>query len=138
LHCRPAGRDRNYALDLTGNMASYIWSISEQVYPKADDLVINPGDRVRVDLTNKTGMWHPMHLHGHFFRLLPAEGDNSFAPLKHTVSVPPRQTVRLEFLADNPGTWFFHWPQPLSSGDRHGPGLGLRGAIVVSGAGRAA
>ena len=26
----------------------------------------------------------------------------------HTISVPPRKTVRIEFTADNPGNWFFH------------------------------
>ena len=30
------------------------------------------------------------------------------APLKHTVSLPPNGKVRVEFLADNPGRWFFH------------------------------
>jgi FtsP/CotA-like multicopper oxidase with cupredoxin domain len=33
----------------------------------------------------------------------------AFAPLKHTVSLPPMGgTAQLEFLVDNPGRWFFH------------------------------
>ena len=95
-------------MDLTGNMKKYIWSMNDQVYPKADPILFNYGDRVQIDMPNKTSMWHPMHLHGHFFRLLMPGVDPRFAPLKHTVSVPPKETIRLEFLADNPGKWFFH------------------------------
>jgi Multicopper oxidase len=58
--------------------------------------------------TNRTRMWHPMHLHGHFFRLLDTGAAPELAPLKHTVSLPPDGKVRVEFLADNPGRWFFH------------------------------
>ena len=53
-----------------------------------------------------TMMWHPMHLHGHFFRALNGAGELS--PLMHTVTLPPRETMRIEFTADNPGKWFFH------------------------------
>jgi len=55
-------------------------------------------------------MFHPMHLHGHFFRFLPKPGawDDPTAPLKDTLAVGPKQTVDLEFTADNPGNWFFH------------------------------
>jgi len=53
-------------------------------------------------------MFHPMHLHGHFFRLLSRTGEDPLAPLKHTVSVAPKATVKFEFAADNPGRWFFH------------------------------
>jgi FtsP/CotA-like multicopper oxidase with cupredoxin domain len=76
------------------------------VYPKTDPLLIRHGDRVRIEMVNQTMMWHPMHLHGHFFRVLQGAGER--APLKHTVNVPPRETVRIEFTADNPGQWIFH------------------------------
>ena len=102
------GPSRLFKLDLTGNMQRYIWTMNHQAYPKADPLRFNYGDRVQIEMPNKTSMWHPMHLHGHFFRLLMPGVDPRFAPLKHTVSVPPKQTMRFEFLADNPGKWFFH------------------------------
>jgi FtsP/CotA-like multicopper oxidase with cupredoxin domain len=103
-----AGPPRGYALDLTGDMMRYVWSINDQVYPKADPLVVRPGERVLVTMTNRTGMWHPMHLHGHFFRLLSSGDDQRTVPLKHTVALAPQATVRVEFLADNPGRRFFH------------------------------
>jgi FtsP/CotA-like multicopper oxidase with cupredoxin domain len=48
-------------------MARYIWTIGGQAYPKAEPLLIRRGDRVEVEMKNETMMWHPMHLHGHFF-----------------------------------------------------------------------
>ena len=83
-----------------------MWTISGEVYPNAAPLLIRQGERVQITLRNDTSMWHPMHLHGHFFRVLQGAGD--FAPLKHTVNVPPRDSVRIEFTADNPGRWIFH------------------------------
>lgn len=102
----PPGPLRPFTLGLQGNMAKYVWMINAQAYPKTDPLVIGRGDRVQIELRNDTSMWHPMHLHGHFFRVLQGAGER--APLKHTVSVGPRETVRIEFTADNPGRWFFH------------------------------
>lgn len=104
----PEGPSRSYDLALTGDMAKYVWSIDGQVWPDADVLTVRPGERVQLTLANRTSMWHPMHLHGHFFRLLDTGADPSLAPLKHTVSLPPKGTTRFEFLADNPGRWFFH------------------------------
>jgi FtsP/CotA-like multicopper oxidase with cupredoxin domain len=102
----PPGPVRPFTLALQGNMANYVWTINGQAYPKADPLVISRGDRVQLELRNETSMWHPMHLHAHFFRVLQGAGER--APLKHTVSVAPHETVRIEFTADNPGRWFFH------------------------------
>jgi FtsP/CotA-like multicopper oxidase with cupredoxin domain len=106
----PDGPTRDFRLALQGDMARYVWTIDGQAYPKSDPLVIRQGERVTVVLENQTMMWHPMHLHGHFFRVLPPAGADSGAnaPLKHTVNVPPRGQVTIEFAADNPGDWIFH------------------------------
>lgn len=102
----PNGPLRSFELALQGDMMRYVWSINGQVYPKTDPLLIRQGERVQIDLRNDTGMLHPMHLHGHFFRVLQGAGER--APLKHTVNVAPKETVRIEFIADNPGRWIFH------------------------------
>jgi FtsP/CotA-like multicopper oxidase with cupredoxin domain len=102
----PAGPVRAFDIALQGNMARYVWSLNGQTYPTAAPLPIRRGERVQLALRNETSMWHPMHLHGHFFRVLQGAGANS--PLKHTVNVPPRETVHIEFSADNPGRWIFH------------------------------
>ena len=100
--------DRVYDLTLDGNMAKYVWSISKQVWPDAEPLIVKRGELVQVAMKNTTPMVHPMHLHGHFFRLLLPGVDPRFSALKHTVTVLPDETVRFVFLADNPGRWFFH------------------------------
>jgi hypothetical protein len=51
-------------------------------------------------------MHHPMHLHGHFFRVVNGQGER--APLKHTVDVAPMSTTVIEFAADEFGDWLFH------------------------------
>jgi FtsP/CotA-like multicopper oxidase with cupredoxin domain len=102
----PDGPLQTFRLPLQGDMARYVWMIDGQAWPKADPLRIRRGERVRIDMVNETMMWHPMHLHGHFFRVLQGAGDR--CPLKHTVNVAPKQTLQIEFTADNPGNWFFH------------------------------
>jgi hypothetical protein len=57
-------------------------------------------------MINRTMMHHPMHLHGHFFRVVNSQSD--YAPLKHTVDVAPMSTTVIEFDANEFGDWFFH------------------------------
>jgi hypothetical protein len=57
-------------------------------------------------MVNKTMMHHPMHLHGHFFRVLNKHGD--YSPMKHTVDVAPHTTRTIEFYSDEPGEWMLH------------------------------
>ena len=51
-------------------------------------------------------MHHPMHLHGHYFRVINKNGERS--PLKHTVNVPPMKKVVIEFYNEEVGDWIFH------------------------------
>ena len=60
-------------------------------------------------LHNETAWWHPMHLHGHSFRVIGRNGKpNSVREWRDTVLVPPRETADIAFVADNPGDWMFH------------------------------
>jgi len=93
-------------LTLTGNMIRYIWSFDDKPLSKADNIMIKKGEVVRFKMFNNTMMRHPMHLHGHFFRLINAQGD--YSPLKHTFDIQPMETVTIEFLANEEKDWFFH------------------------------
>jgi FtsP/CotA-like multicopper oxidase with cupredoxin domain len=93
-------------LNLTGNMKRYIWSMNGVPLSEGDKIKINQGEVVRVTLNNLTMMHHPMHLHGHFFRVINEHGE--YSPLKHTVNVAPMQMVVIEFDANEYGDWFFH------------------------------
>ena len=100
------GPVKEIILNLTGNMSRYIWSINGVPISEADKIKIQQGLVVRITLNNLTMMHHPMHLHGHFFRVINNQGD--YSPLKHTVNVPPMQSVTIEFDPDTYGDWFFH------------------------------
>lgn len=97
---------REVTLELTGDMERYVWSINGKTLNESDVIKINKGENVRFVLLNRTMMHHPMHLHGHFFRVVNKHGD--YSPLKHTVDVPPLGTTIIEFYADEEKDWFFH------------------------------
>ena len=97
---------REVTLKLTGNMERFVWSFNNRNLLESDKILIRKGEVVKFILINETMMHHPIHLHGHFFRVLNGQGENS--PLKHTVDVPAMDTVEIEFLASEEGDWFFH------------------------------
>lgn len=97
---------KEFRFELTGNMNRYVWSMDNKVVSEADKLLIKKGDHVRIVLYNGSMMRHPMHLHGHDFRLL--NGQNEYAPLKNVVDLMPMETDTLEFNANVEGDWFFH------------------------------
>jgi FtsP/CotA-like multicopper oxidase with cupredoxin domain len=72
-------------------------------------LTLQLGRSYVLTLRNDTAWWHPMHLHGHSFRVLRRNG----AEVPHrqwadTVLVPPKEAVDIALVADNPGDWMLH------------------------------
>ncbi len=96
--------DRERDVALTGDMMSYNWGIDGRSFADHKPIDVKLGERVRLVLRNKTAMWHPMHLHGHTFRI----GGRPDGPRKDTVNVLPGQNVIIDFDADNPGQWMMH------------------------------
>jgi FtsP/CotA-like multicopper oxidase with cupredoxin domain len=92
--------------ELTGNMNRYVWSMDNKVVSESDKILIKKGENVRMIIYNGSMMRHPMHLHGHDFRVLNGQGDN--APLKNIIDIMPMETDTLEFNANMEGDWFFH------------------------------
>ncbi|MES2592896.1 MAG: multicopper oxidase domain-containing protein [Bacteroidota bacterium] len=92
--------------ELTGNMNRYVWSLDNKVISETDKILIKKGERIRIILYNNSMMRHPMHLHGHDFRLL--NGQGNYSPLKNIVDIMPMETDTLEFAATESGDWFFH------------------------------
>ncbi|MBU0480295.1 MAG: multicopper oxidase domain-containing protein [Proteobacteria bacterium] len=97
---------REIRLTLDGDMERYVWFLNNKPLSETDHLLIKEDEVVRLIMINRTMMHHPMHLHGHFFRVLNGQGDH--APLKHTVDVAPMSTTVIEFDANEKGDWFFH------------------------------
>jgi len=72
-------------------------------------LILQLGRSYVLTLRNDTAWWHPMHLHGHSFRVLSRNGaDVPHRQWADTVLVPPKETVDIAFVADNPGDWMLH------------------------------
>ena len=93
-------------LVLDGDMERYIWHINGKAIHQDRTLVIKENEIVRFTFVNNTMMHHPMHLHGHFFRVLNKHGD--YSPMKHTVDVAPHATKTIEFYTNEPGEWMLH------------------------------
>lgn len=70
-------------------------------FPDNHPITFPSGARVRLIFGNRSSMWHPIHLHGHTFRL----GGDTDGPRKDNVNVLPRQEIVADFDADNPGQW---------------------------------
>jgi FtsP/CotA-like multicopper oxidase with cupredoxin domain len=99
--------NRTFNLILSGGVRSpgarmgQEWFMNGQAYPNASPLEIHQGEAVRFRLINQSAMPHPMHLHGHFFRVANV--------IKDTAIVWTQAGhVDLDFVANNPGAWLFH------------------------------
>lgn len=101
---------RELTLKLTGDMIRYAWSFDGLDPHEAESIKVKEGESLRVCLVNNTMMHHPIHLHGHFFRLVDAnDKDPATSPLKHTVDVPPMSVRTIEFTAnEGQGDWLIH------------------------------
>lgn len=72
-------------------------------------LTFRRGRSVVLRLRNETAWWHPMHFHGHSFRVLSRNGaEVPYRQWQDTVLMAPRDTVEIAFVADNPGDWMLH------------------------------
>jgi len=72
-------------------------------------LTLQLGRSYILTVRNDTAFWHPVHFHGHSFRVLSRNG----SPVPHrqwadTVLLPPKEAIDVAFIADNPGDWMLH------------------------------
>jgi FtsP/CotA-like multicopper oxidase with cupredoxin domain len=103
----PAGKpDRTYAVKLGGGEQGYVWTLNDKPHGQNKPLQVRQGERIRLDFTNTTTMFHPMHLHGHTFQVVNPGG--AAGARKDTTIVRPNEPVSVEFVADNPGQWMIH------------------------------
>jgi CopA family copper-resistance protein len=103
----PKGPWKELKFDLTGNMNRYVWTLDNKTVSESDKILIKKGENVRIIMFNNSMMRHPMHLHGHDFRVLNAQGEN--APMKNVLDIMPMERDTIEFAATEPGgDWFFH------------------------------
>jgi FtsP/CotA-like multicopper oxidase with cupredoxin domain len=104
----PRAPDVTHRVILAGAMAPYAWSLNGEYWPDVNPLMIAKGQRVAIEMVNKSMMAHPMHLHGHAFQVTGLNGAPLAGAVRDTVLVPPMGSVTIAFDADNPGRWAFH------------------------------
>lgn len=103
----PSGTWRELRFDLTGNMNRYVWALDNKTVSESDKILIKKGENLRIILFNNSMMRHPMHLHGHDFRVLNGQGE--YAPMKNIIDIMPMERDTIEFAAsEDGGDWFFH------------------------------
>jgi len=91
------------------------WAINDRSWPDHDHARIPPplalldrGQSYVFVLRNKSPFTHPIHIHGHTFKLI--SSDKLSRPEHHTdtLLLLPDETAEVAFVADNPGNWMFH------------------------------
>jgi hypothetical protein len=69
---------------------------------------------------------HPIHLHGHNFKIVAKDGERlkkSAQYMANTINVAPGETYDIVFTADNPGNWPLHCHLPHhTAGPTDAPG----------------
>ena len=102
----PDGPIKTLHFTLTGNMNRYVWTLDNKTVTETDRIMIKKGEVLKVILSNNSMMRHPMHLHGHDFRVLNSQWE--YSPLKNVIDIMPMETDTIEFAANQSGNWFFH------------------------------
>ena len=99
---------RTELLMLTGGDKGYNWGFNGEPSMHRTLFTVRQGERIGLMMHNMTGMAHPMHLHGHSFKVTNIGGTEIDGALRDVVLVPPMETVTITFDANNPGSWPFH------------------------------
>jgi FtsP/CotA-like multicopper oxidase with cupredoxin domain len=72
-------------------------------------LTLEKGRSYVLALDNQTAFHHPIHLHGHSFRVVRRNGrPTRYSEWMDTVLLAPQDRADIAFVADNPGDWMLH------------------------------
>jgi len=100
---------------MAGMMGGPMWMMNGVAMPEAKMGHMDPiltlarGKSYVIAIDNQTAWFHPIHLHGHSFRVLSRNGEApKYAEWRDTILMPPREKAEVAFVADNPGDWMFH------------------------------
>ena len=104
---RPVAPNVNVAVSFCTFLAAA--ALTARVVTDGPMLVLDRNRSYVLELVNETAWHHPMHLHGHIFRVI----SRNRQPTQHkewqdTVLLAPRERAEIAFVADNPGNWMFH------------------------------
>lgn len=105
----PAGpRDRTLR---GGEQGADLFLINGKMHGGIPPIGIAEGEMILLRLINAGARPHPIHIHGHNFRIVATDG-NPVPPAaqmtKDTVLIGPAERYDLELFGDNPGVWMVH------------------------------
>jgi FtsP/CotA-like multicopper oxidase with cupredoxin domain len=104
-----AGRQVDMREMMQGGMAWAINGVVASGHVMDPLLTLGRGRSCVLAMHNDTAWHHPMHLHGHAFRVIARNGEATrHREWQDTVLIGPRERVDIAFVADNPGDWMFH------------------------------
>ena len=87
------------------------FTFNSKAYPATSPLVVRKDQRVRLRFGNLSMDQHPIHIHGHAFKITATDG-GPIPPAgqwpQTTVPVPVGSTRDVQFIADAPGDWPLH------------------------------
>ncbi len=91
------------------------WAINKIPWPGHSDAHLPPplaklqrGRSYIFELVNTSQYMHPIHLHGVVFTVLDASTRDIRPYQADTVMLGKYETIRIAFVADNPGRWMYH------------------------------
>lgn len=99
---------KNITMVLNGDMKTYKWTLNGERWPKVTPLKFKLGEVINLTFDNKSMMAHPMHLHGHSFKIIAINGRPINGATRDTVLVLPNSKVTVQFTADHIGKWMLH------------------------------
>jgi FtsP/CotA-like multicopper oxidase with cupredoxin domain len=103
------GRNMSMRGMMQHGMAWAINGVAANEHMHAPLLTLERGRSYILALRNETAWHHPMHLHGHAFRVIARNGRPTVRrEWQDTVLIGPRESADIAFVADNPGNWMFH------------------------------
>ena len=93
-----------------GGHGRMIWTVNGKAVPEHDHshaplLTLARGRSYVMELVNDTAWHHPIHLHGHVFRVVSGNRRDTSGD---TVLIEPRTRAEIALVADNPGDWMIH------------------------------
>jgi FtsP/CotA-like multicopper oxidase with cupredoxin domain len=91
-----------------GQGAVASWTINGKSFPNTDTIMLREGQRYRLQMINRSGDDHPLHLHRHTFEVTSLNSQPLAGLNKDVVIVPAKTTGEVDFVANNPGTTLFH------------------------------
>ncbi len=93
-------------------LLGHMWAINGVVassYMDAPVYRVKLGQTVMLRFKNESTWPHPMHLHGHHFKVLSHNGSPDLVgKWLDTVLLGPAEIATVAFVADNPGQWLMH------------------------------